>query len=633
LSFTAATRQQKETVAQTMEVPTPWWKQKFVLASALAVVVLGFYSPAIHNGFVVFDDSLYLSKNQAIHGGLSLGTIQWAFSTYLGGNWHPLTWLAHAFDWQLFGASPAGHHAVSVLLHAANTGLLFLILEAGTGLIWPSLIVAALFGLHPLNVESVAWAAELKNVLSMFLGLLALGSYTKYSRSRKRVFYICTLVFFGLGLMAKPQIIPLPFLLLLWDYWPLGRLELSAAGNRDGEHTLSFRVFSLIREKTPMFVLAALSATITMIAQRSADAVHSLAQVSMIARLENCLVSYAQYLGSMFWPAKLAPLYPHPAGPLPVWQVVASGLLLFLVTGVVIRRRKQRYLLTGWLWFLGALVPMIGLVQVGEQARADRYMYLPMVGILVAVVWALRDAGEGKRIAKLWLAALAVAAVIALGAATVHQLGRWHDGETLWRYTLSVTEHNYMAHDNLAMVFAEEGRADEAIAEFRAAESLHQYPAAQILTLALYEQNHGHLEGAIEQCERAAQSSNDPAVRAAAWDQEGAIYVQQADWERARQTYEKSVTAKPKDANALAATALLAEKSGDSQLALQRLARLMDVAPSDVGLLLLENALRQTGRIHEADGALEQARKLSPDFARAQAAASQYAASFGVALH
>ncbi len=619
-----------ETVVPTIETPPkPWWKQRFVLASALAVVVLCFYSPAIHNGFVYFDDWIYLTKNEAIHGGLSFSTIKWAFTTFLTGNWHPLTWLAHAFDWQLFGANPAGHHAVSVLLHAANAALVFLILEAATGLIWPSLIVAALFALHPLNVESVAWTAELKNVLSMFLGLLALGSYTKYGRSAKPVFYISALVFFGLGLMAKPQIITLPFLFLLCDYWPLGRLELSAAENRGGVHTISF----LVREKTPMFVLAMLSAAITMIAQRSANAVHSLTEVSVISRIENCVVSYTQYLGSMFWPAKLAPLYPRPVGSLPVWQVVASGVVLLLVAGVVIWQRKQRYLLMGWLWFLGALIPMIGLVQVGEQARADRYMYLPMVGILVAIVWAFWNAAEEKHIAKPWLAAPAVVAVFALGTATVHQLGRWHDGETLWRYTLSVTQQNYMAHDNLALVLAEEGRADEAIAEFRAAESLHQYPAPQILTLASYEQNHGHLQGAIEQCQRAAQSSNDPAIQAAAWDQEGAIYIQQADWERAKQAYEKSVTANPNDANALAATGLLAEKSGDSQLALRRLSRIMDVAPSDVGLLLLASALRQASRDREADAALDQARKLSPNFAQAQKAASQYASSFGVVLH
>jgi tetratricopeptide (TPR) repeat protein len=231
------------------------------------------------------------------------------------------------------------------------------------------------------------------------------------------------------------------------------------------------------------------------------------------------------------------------------------------------------------------------------------------------------------------LAAPAVVAVIALGAATTRQLGRWHDGETLWRYTLSVTQQNYMAHDNLAMVLAEEGRADEAIGEFRAAESLHRYPAPQILTLAMYEQNHGHVQGAIQQCELAAQSSNDPAVQAAAWDQEGAIYVQQADWKHAKQAYEKSVAAKPNDADALAATGLLAEKSGDFQFAVRRLARMMDVAPTDVGLVLLASALRLAGRDREADAALKQAQKLSPNYARAQQTASRYAAPFGIVLH
>lgn len=608
-------------------------KQKAILSLMLVVVTLAFYNPVAHNGFVFFDDSPYILKNAPIQNGLTWDAVKWAFSTYHAGNWHPLTWLSHALDCQLFGLNPVGHHYVSLMFHAANAVLVFLILEGATGLTWPSLMVAALFAFHPLNVESVAWAAERKNVLSMFFCLLALSSYTKYARSGKTSSYVSVLLFFALGLMAKPQIITLPFVLLLWDYWPLERLFSNRAsvnsGRSEGSRPLSF----LLREKIPLFLLAVLSAAITMAAQRSGNSVRSLGEMPISARIENSVVSYVRYLGYTSWPAKLAPLYPHPGNSLPTWQVAGLAIVLLLVTALVVRWRDRRHLLVGWLWFLGTLIPVIGLVQVGEQAMADRYMYLPLLGILIALVWAAMDLAARKEIPKAWLAVPALIIPLALGVVTYRQVGYWHDGETLWRYTLRVTQGNYMAHDNLAMVLAEEGRADEAILEFRAAEAIHDYPPAQILSLGAYEQRNGHVADAIEQYQKALQGSNDPAVQAAAWDQMASAYAQGKDWDRAKQAYDRALSFKPNDPSALLGSGLLAERSGDGALAVTQLSRAVKIAPNDVGLLLLSSALRQAGRNAEAETAYAQAQKLSPDFAQTRNAASQLASSFDVMFH
>ena len=595
----------------------------------LIVLTLLFYNPLVRNGFVFLDDSPYILKNPHIQNGLTWQTVKWAFSSFYIANWHPLSWLSHALDYELFGLNPAGHHYVSLLIHTANAVFVLFILEAATGLLWPSFIVAALFALHPLNVESVAWAAERKNVLSMFFCLLALLLYTKYARSGKISTYLWVVVCFALGLMSKPQIIPLPLVLLLWDYWPLQRMfgdsDASGAVRASPPRSLVF----LLLEKLPLFVLALTSAVVTMVGQRASGAVHGLTDLSIAARVENTLVSYARYLADVFWPVKLAPLYPHPGNTLPAWQVGVSATALLLITTLVIHRRDRRYLLAGWLWFLGTLIPTIGLIQVGEQAMADRYMYLPILGILIALVWAGVDFSAATNLSKSWLVLPAVL-ILVLGVQTRRQLAHWHDGETLWRYTLSVTRRNYMAHDNLAMVLAEQGRADQAIAEFRAAEALHNYPAPQILTLGTYEQRNGHWQGAIEQYTRALESSDDPAVQVAAWDQIASAWAQGKDWDRAQQAYERALAISPNDAGALVGTGLLAWHRGDATLATSELCRAMKVAPTDVGWLLLAGAFRQAGKAADAAAAEARARTLSGDFGQAQKIADQVAASYGI---
>src|ERR1700674_2907885 len=459
------------------------------LCLLLVAATLAFYNPIIHNQFIDFDDSSYILKNSWVQGGLTWDTVKWSFTTFREGNWHPVTWLSHALDCQIFRLNPAGHHYTNLLLHAANAVLLFLLLRQATGLTWPSLVVGALFALHPVNVESVAWAAERKNVLSMLFFLLALHAYDRYARTGGRYLYLSVNIFFVLGLMAKPQIVTLPFVLLLWDYWPLQRIGAGSAGRGLPAPSTPRSFRYLVWEKLPLFILAAADSVVTVVAQRAGNTVRTFTEVSVQARLENVFISYVRYIGKALWPSRLAALYPRPGNSLPAWQVVGAVVLLLLISALVLRWRDRRYLAVGWFWFLGTLVPMIGIITVGEQTMADRYAYLPFIGLFVAVVWTLNDwtlnawtvdaVASKRRIAGVWRASAAVLVLFILGCLTYRQLGYWHDDETLWRHALSVTEGNYMAHNNLAIALAKQGRSEEAVVQFQAATALHKYPPDQ----------------------------------------------------------------------------------------------------------------------------------------------------------
>ena len=386
-------------------MPSPGDKRIVIYCLLLVAGTLAVYNPVVVNGFIDFDDSAYLLKNSHVQSGLSWDTVKWSLTTFHESNWHPLTWMSHALDCQIFHLNPVGHHYTNVLLHAANAVLLFLLLWRATGSVGASLLVAALFAVHPVNVESVAWAAERKNVLSMFFFLLAIHAYDRYARTGRRSLYLVLVFLFALGLMAKPQIVTLPFVLLLWDYWPLQRIGTGADGSGSLAASTPRSVMFLIWEKLPLFVLAAADSVVTAIAQHKGKAVRSISEFSMSARLENAVVSYVRYIGKAFWPSRLAPMYPRPEGLLPVWQVVAAAALLLLLSALVLARRDRRYLVVGWLWFLGTLVPMIGLITVGDQAMADRYAYLPFIGLSVAVVWVLDDVSKAREKCRRWLGA------------------------------------------------------------------------------------------------------------------------------------------------------------------------------------------------------------------------------------
>ncbi len=595
----------------------------------LAAVTLVFYNPIAHCGFVLLDDVPYILNNPPVRAGLTWATVKWSFTSVHAGYWHPLTWLSHALDCQLFGLNPAGHHYVSLLFHVANAVLLFLILLEATGTTWASLMVAALFALHPENVESVAWAAERKNVLSMFFFLLAMWAYGRYARRGGTRLYAAVSALFALGLMAKPQIITLPCVLLLWDYWPLRRMfstpaEAEAAG-------VVPRSFSyLLREKIPLFVLVAAGSVITVWSQRVGSAVRTLAEYSLSARLENAVVSYAKYLANTFWPVRLAPMYPHPGNSLPAWEVILSAAVLLAITAVVLRWRERRYLLVGWLWFLGTLVPMIGLVQVGEQAMADRFVYIPMIGLFIALVWGIREAAERKAISPAWLAFPALLVLSTLGALTYRQLAYWRNGETLWRYTLSVTKDNYLAHDNLGMVLKQEGRVEEAIREFHIAASLHDYPPEQVLQLGIYEQRNGHVQEAIKEYMKALETSPDRELRASAWAQMGSADCQLKDFIHAEQSYERSLALNPNESGALMGTGMLARRDGNASLAVRQFSRAVKIDQTDIGLLSLADALRAAGQPDEAKAAEQVAEKISPDLAAARKSVDETYSLFGI---
>jgi tetratricopeptide (TPR) repeat protein len=603
----------------------------------LAVVTLAFYNPIVQNQFTGFDDWAYISRNPNIMAGLTWNTVKWSFTTFREGNWHPLTWLSHAMDYQLFHLSPIGHHYTNLLFHVANAVLLFLLLRRATGSLWSSLIVAALFALHPINVESVAWAAERKNVLSTLFFLLALHAYDRFARRDPndlyRVFlYFAVAICFALGLLAKPQIVTLPFVLLLWDYWPLERLAATRSfvdGSLSPSRTQRSLRF-LILEKSPLFVLAAADSAVTVFAQRAGNAVRTISEVPLAQRISNVPISYVRYIGKLLWPTRLAPLYPRSATALPIWQVMAAIALLLIVSASVWHWRNRRYLQLGWLWFLGTLVPMIGIVTVGEQSIADRYAYIPFIGLFIAIVWWLKEAAEKQRVPILWRSVGAFAVLLAFGILTHRQLGYWRDDETLWRYTLRVTDGNYVAHDNLAVIYAEAGRSEEAIAEFQAATSLHRYPPSQVLALAFYELKYGHPQEAIEECDLVLQVSSDPKVQAIAWSEKGQGHLQLRDFKRASESYQNALRLSPDNALALVGSGVLELREGRSDLAVTRLVRAVNSDPSDVNFLLLAQALRRVGRSAEANNAIAEARKISSDLSVAQNTAGQFLAVAGI---
>ena len=597
-------------------------RQTLWICLGLAVAVCIFYFPVVHNGFV-YDDDVYIVKNSQVKDGLTWSTIAWAFTSFDEANWHPLTWLSHALDCQLFGLNPVGPHVENVLLHAVNAVLLFLLLEYATGFRWRSLMVAALFALHPINVESVAWAAERKNVLSMLLFLLALWAYVWYTRKRTVGRYSVVAAFYALALMAKPQVITFPFLLLLLDYWPLDRLERreNPALSSRSEDSSKLPVGALILEKVPLLLLSAASAVITLMAQQAGGAVRSLSQYGLLLRVETAVVAYARYLGKAFWPTKLVAMYPHPRRFYPGGQVAAALLLLLLITLLVLWARERRYLAVGWFWFLGSLVPMIGLVQVGEQALADRYAYISFIGLFVMVVWLIADMSEARHLPARWLAVPAIICLATLGILTSRQVGYWREWESFWVRTIALTTDNAAAEGNLAALLHEQGRNEEALAHLRVVLAIHPDNGLGNIVLGDEEEKRGHWAAAIERYQTAAVSPSKPPVRARAYFLLGGAYLFTGQLQKAKASYEASVQLEPHQHAALATLGLIAAKEGDFAQAASEFSRALAIQRNDVGYLLLANALQKQGRTDEANAAIERARRISKDFSQAQAAA------------
>lgn len=562
----------------------------------LIAAVLVPYNRVTHNGFLRYDDDTYITDNAHVKAGVTWATVKWAFATYDVANWHPLTWLSHALDCQLFGLNPAGHHYVSVLLHALNAVLLFLWLQSATGFRWRSLMVAALFALHPINVESVAWAAERKNVLSMLFFLLALYAYTGYARRPGVVRYMAVASAFALALMCKPQVITFPFLLLLLDYWPLSRVGIAATA----EPWRFAGIWRLVFEKLPLVLMSAASAWVTMRAQKAWGAVKSMSEYSPLLRLETAVIAYVDYLGKAIWPVKLAGLYPHAIKPYPAWQVGAAVLLLVIITAWALRARQQRYLAVGWFWFLGSLVPMLGLVQVGFQSMADRYAYIPFVGLFVMAVWLAADSAKPWEVSARWLVIPAVSWLLVLGTLTYRQVGYWHDTQTLWQHALESSRDNYLAEDNLGEFLFSQGNTEEAAAHFRAALAIRPDDMAATLNLGAYEYRHGNVTAAIEHYQMVARHSADEDLRATVYGNLGFVYRQTGQQTEARRCFETALQLRPNSARAMMGLGLIAQGNGNMAEAIRLYSQAAAVQPTDVMYLLLAQAMQQGGHSTEA---------------------------------
>jgi Flp pilus assembly protein TadD len=582
----------------------------FVLCVLLLVLVGWTFFTATENNFINFDDPLYVTANAHVQQGSTWENVRWAFCSATAGLWHPLTLLSHMLDVQLYGLKPGGHHLTNVLFHAANTILVFLILRRMTGTTEQSFFVAALFGVHPLHVESVAWVSERKDVLSTFFWLLTTWAYARYveePKFQKRAaifFYTLALLLFCLGLMAKPMLVTLPCVLLLLDYWPLKRWE--SKGTR-----------YLITEKVPFFLLAAVASAATVLIQKGANTVVSLAALPWSARVGNAFVSYARYLGKLFCPINLSVFYPYPDH----WPLVTVTLAIALCIAIsllaILRRRQQPYLLVGWLWFLGTLVPVIGLLQVGEQSMADRYTYIPLVGLSVFFVWGMfaLTQQQGRRQAFI-PSIFATAAIISCAILAHEQVGQWKSSETLFRHAIAVTKNNYVAHGLLGDALTREKRFDEAIEQLQEASRLNPNDAKLHYRLGTGLENKGQLDGAINQYRETIKL--DPNC-VDAYNKLGMALGRKGLLDEAIQQFQAALKLAPgfndlhyNLGNALARTGRLSGAAEQFQEALK-------LKPDDAGAHNnLGVVLSRQGRIAEAIVQFQEALELKPDYSEAR---------------
>jgi len=553
----------------------PGRRTAVAICAGLALLVALVYWQVHRFDFVNFDDPEYVSRNRWVLQGLTWDGIAWAFTGFRVSNWHPLTWLSHMLDVQLFGPTPGAHHVVSAAFHGLNTVLLFALLRGATGATWRSAFVAALFGIHPLHVESVAWVSERKDLLSTLFLLLTLQAWVGFVRGRRAGLYLAALGFFALGLMSKPMLVTTPFLLLLLDAWPLGRF--SGTGVRPFFRTMG----RLAVEKAPFFLLAAAASAVTWLAQSAGGGESAVSPVALWPRVANALVSYVRYPAFTVWPQGLASFYPHPAttGPgTPVLPALGAASLLALVTVWVVRERTTRpYLAWGWLWYVGTLVPVIGFLQVGGQAMADRYTYVPLIGIFVAAVWGLADLAEARRTPRLVMALVASAVVALFGAISWRQAGFWRDSVTLHQRSLDVTASNWKASQGLCDALLDLGRFGEATAACeQAIRILPVYPEAW-QTLGVVRARMGKPDEAIPFFRKALALRPDyfNALRNL-----GSAVGNLGDYEQASGYFRQALRLRPDDAETWGYLGLARLRAGDRDGATMAYRRLQALDPS-----------------------------------------------------
>ncbi len=481
--------------------------RKIIVSLLLVAVIIVAFLQLKNAVFIDLDDGLYVTENRNVLPGITAKGIIWAFTTYHASNWHPLTWLSHMVDCQLYGLKPVGHHITNLILHIINTLLLFLFFARVTKAICASAMIAALFALHPLHVESVAWVSERKDVLSTFFWMTTLWAYFWYLERPGWDRYLLTLLSYALGLMAKPMLVTLPFVLLLLDYWPLARIQgvpasVTAQSKTGLISDIRKPLGPLVLEKVPLFALAAFSSIITMLAQK--QALISLEWIPLKVRLANALLSYVFYIGKMIWPTHLAIFYPHSGPDLSWWGVIAAGLALFGCSILAASKAwKHPYLPVGWFWYMGTLVPVIGLVQVGGQAMADRYTYIPLIGLFIIIVWGARDLTAGWRRQKIFLVLSAVVVLTSCAFITWHQVGYWRNSISLFERAIAVTSNNWFAHNYLGRAYTKEGRKDEAIVQLQKAIKIYPHYAEAYNNLGTCLGLQGKMDQAISQFKEA----------------------------------------------------------------------------------------------------------------------------------
>jgi Tfp pilus assembly protein PilF len=586
-------------------------RRELMMAAALAVATLAVYGQVISHQFIKLDDDLSIQNNPMVTGGLTLKGIAWAFTTFHDSNWHPLTWISHQLDCQLFGLNAGGHLFVSALIHVANTLLVFLLFKRLTGAGWKSAIVAALFALHPLHVESVAWAVERKDNLSTFFGLLSLLAYVRYAAAPSWKRYALVALWLALGLMSKPMLVTWPFVLLLLDYWPLKRLACQPA---DGMGRFAKAWVPLIREKLPFMCLVAGSMVMTYLAQ-SAGGTLPMVDPPFSLRLSNALVSYAKYLLLTVWPTGLGVYYPFSPEGVPAWQVAGAVIILLFITVIAIREAGKRpYLIMGWLWFLGTLVPVIGLMRIGiGLAWADRYHYVPSIGLFAAIVFGLGELAVAWRIGRVTIAAFSAIVLLSFGFLSGVQVRFWRDSVTLFERTLSVTSNNALIQNQLGVVLNQQGKRTEAFRHFSEALRIKPDYFHALANMALALSQQGKAAEAIGFYQRALKVRSDSAQ---AHMQLGRLL---ADQGRQNEALQEFVQAAPNDFDLRVRLGETLARQGKHSEAIAQLTVATRLRPdnaevhNNLGLLLL-----MTGQPEKSVPHFSAALRLKPDLAIAK---------------
>ena len=515
-----------------------------VLSVVLAIASFLVYLPVLRNGFIDLDDPAYVTQNDHVRTGLSWKNVQWALSSTEAANWHPLTWLSHMLDCQIFGLNPAGHHAVNAMLHAVNATLLFILLQRATELSWRSFFVAALFAVHPLNVETVAWVSERKSLLCMFFSLLCVAFYERFVRCGRWTSYLAVVVCFALALLSKPMAVTLPILLLLLDYWPLERFSAQTSATKFA--ALMRLCKSLLIEKVPLFAMSAASSWVTVVAQRNGHAVAPVAYIPMWQRWENAGYSYVKYILKMFWPTELAYIYPHPGATLAIWKVLLSVGVLCGITALAWQVRERRHVLFGWLLFLIALLPVIGIIQVGLQGMADRYAYLPMIGIFIVVVWELSETAAALRISSVVQVSVALVILVMLSASTAANARYWRSNLSLFAQAHEVTSPPYFQIEvNLGAALNDAGRTKEALQHFRIAEQIGPDLFTPHFNLGYLIAQEGNNDEAVPELLAAIRCAKTQKEEARAWNTLAISYLDLQKNDEAADAFSKLLSIQP----------------------------------------------------------------------------------------